>query len=199
MNAKTLALLLLMGAPLAGCGDHERDHQSIDPDPTRADSTLDAIASTVDANAELVAPIAGEETAVYIEHLQDPSTAEWYWRVTASCDTTISGEPCWWDVYATPPVDDADAEVVGMDTESDDTVGWYENGYTAMLLSDTDYDLDGFALYTDPGATVEFEVYLDWEIYGDPSLGQRYVYWIGDGAVHAGSPSPILDLTPVGY
>jgi hypothetical protein len=198
MNAKTVAPLILIGLPLVGCGDGN-DHEFMhEPDPTCTDCIyppyVEPLLSTIDANAELSPPLAGEEAGLFIEHLQDPGSAEWYWRVTASCDTHVSGSACSWDVLATPTTVPSYEDSVPTGDDPRDTLGLYDP-YTVAMYSITDFELDGFLLYTDPGVTVEFEIYLD----RDAVQGQRYVYWIGDGAVHAGAPSNVIDLTPVGY
>ena len=153
-------------------------------DPCAATDPVPA-QSTIDTGAGMTPALAGDETGLFIEYYADDTDG--VWELTVSCDTRISGYACFWDVYATVHWGSAayDADLVGYD----DYVGWYDYP-TAVLSSDTAYELDGFVLYTEPGVPVQFEVYLD------GYSGQRYTYWVGDGAVHRGAPTNPIDLVP---
>jgi len=72
--------------------------------------------------------------------------------------------------------------------ESEDSL--LNDGAALELASYTHADSDGFTFEAAPGATVRFEVYLD------GTLDARFIYWHGDGAVHAGAPSNPIDLRP---
>ena len=174
---------------LAGCseGGHGAvsHHDSYDPQCAALDAT--AARSTIDIGATMTAPLLGEEAGLFIEYSEDPSVGEGIWWISVSCDTAFSGYACLWDVYATPEY--------GLVDYSSDTLDWedyvgFEGRSTVALFTDTAYELDGYYLYTDAGAPVTFEVYLD------GCSGQRYVYWVGDGGVHAGAPGNPISLTP---
>jgi hypothetical protein len=57
-------------------------------------------------------------------------------------------------------------------------------------VSRTGQDLDGFSFQTEPGAPIELDVLLD------NGPGNRYLFWVGDGALHSGAPSNPIDLIP---
>ena len=58
------------------------------------------------------------------------------------------------------------------------------------MFTETAYGVDGFTLYAEPGVVVRFEVYLD------GCSANRYVYWVGEGAAHAGAPTNPIELVP---
>jgi hypothetical protein len=193
MNTRYCFASLLLLLPLAGCGSegHGESYAGEAGGGGQLDSGVTVIAAGIDTGAQMTPPLAGQETGLFIEYSEDAAATTGAWHVTTSCDTELSGVACRWVVYATPPAAGY-AEVVPDVNDGDDSVGWFDDR-TAEMLASTSSDVDGFTLYTDPGATVEFEARLD-----DVS-GQRFVYWVGDGAVHSGAPSNPIDLLPGGY
>ena len=188
--ARPLTVPALVGwLLLAGCADDGPDAPAHFPGYDPDCATLDPapLEATIDTGATMTVPLVGEESGLYIEYSEDPGVEEGVWYVTVSCDTVYSGYSCLWDVYATPQSGPVDYSSDLVDWE--DYLGFYDR-YTVAMYSDNAYDLDGFFLYTDPGVAVTFEVYLD------GCAGQRYVYWVGDGAVHAGAPTNPIDLVP---
>jgi hypothetical protein len=58
------------------------------------------------------------------------------------------------------------------------------------LVAVTDFGLDGFWLDTEPGAPLLIDVLLD------GASGNRWIDWVGDGAVHKGAPSTPFEFQP---
>ncbi len=148
--------------------------------------------STIEPGAYLEDIFPGEGTGLYIEYEElESDDGYWtgYWYVHVSCDTAISGYACTWDVLATPHrgyvtfVEDL--------LEYDDFIGW-EYDYSVRMVADNAYDLDGFVMETDPGVPVRFDILLD----GSGPEAQRYVYWVGAGALHGGAPTNPIDIVP---
>jgi hypothetical protein len=178
---------LLLGALLTGCtyGDHDHHDHYYDPDGYPDDPPGlfcgEVEQATIDADEVLeVEPGVGAGTFVEYE-------ADGTYHITTSCDSPESGE-CFWDILVTP-LDDA--SVLGLsplDLESDDTVGIEGNSVRFVAYTDTDFD--GFTLQTDPGAGLRVDALLD------EACGNRYLFWVGDGALHSGAPSNPIDLIP---
>jgi hypothetical protein len=58
------------------------------------------------------------------------------------------------------------------------------------LQSETSTEIDGLSFDTEPGAAVTVDAFLD----GTCAL--PFFFWVGDGALHQGSPSNPLTVTP---
>jgi hypothetical protein len=172
----------------AACTYGEPDHHVANEVDYVPDESSDIVTATIDTGATLADIRPGEETGAYIDYAEEPG--EGSWGVYVSCDTVVSGYSCLWDVYATPYAGDVAYQPDLL--ENQDAVGWYDVA-TVVLASETDDDLDGFILYTEPGVSVCFHLFLD------GASAQRYVYWVGDGAVHAGAPSNPIELRPSAY
>ncbi len=176
MNARNLVCACLLAAAAAGCG-----YGGDDPPPS--DWTCgEPRSSTIDSGAELDIA-AGEGVGVFFEYL-----GQGEWRVSTSCDTSSSGYDCSWDVVVWPLEGDiADFSSTGL--EAGDAIERQLDG-SLRLIASTATDLDGTVFAATPGAPLRFDALLD------GACANAYMYWIGDGAVHTGSPSNPLDLTP---
>lgn len=140
------------------------------------------VRATIDTDAELVDRNPGRGVGVFVEY---HSGGEW--RVDVACDTAISMVSCDWLVIA-EPLEGQLSSVVLHDLESSDE---FEVLPTSIGLdSTTSDDVDGFSFRSEPGAVVSLFTALDG--YSE----SRFVYWIGDGAVHGGAPAVPLELQP---
>jgi hypothetical protein len=110
------------------------------------------------------------------------------YRLTTACDTETYGYDCPWDVVLTA-LDGAVIAIEPYDLESEDSLAFIE-GDSVRLVSVTGTDLDGFTLLTDPGTAVRFDAFLD------GACANRYMFWVGDGALHNGAPSNPVDIVP---
>jgi hypothetical protein len=120
----------------------------------------------IDTGAELELD-AGKGVGLLMEYLGDGE-----WRVRTSCDTRRSGYDCDWDILIWAEEGNTLSDFTGEDLEAGDVVGREWDGALHLRwITGTDSLLDG-------------------------ACANPYMYWIGDGAVHTGSPSNPLDLTP---
>lgn len=142
------------------------------------------ITATIETDQHLETT-AGEGAGVFIDY-----SAGGYWHVFTSCDTAGGSTPCDFNVVATvgSGVSVGDAQLENGETSDGDTLYNYADGVEMAVRTWNDFD--GMKFTTTPGATVRFEVYLD------GVRDARYVYWVGDEAVHNGAPSNPLDLKP---
>ncbi len=167
-----------------GYGDHSMHGDGYDPNymPSPAPVQGDIESSTIDADQLLdVEPGAG--AGAFIEYESGGT-----YRVTTSCDVG-QGSACNWDIVVTPLDDAALLGVAPVDLESDDTVT-IGSGNQLRFVALTGKDFDGFTFQTDPGAAIELDALLD------NGAANRYLFWVGDGALHSGAPSNPIDLVP---
>ena len=137
----------------------------------------------IDTGAELELD-AGQGVGLLMEYLGDGE-----WHVRTSCDTLKSGYDCAWDILIWPEEGDTLSDFTGEDLEAGDALARELDG--ALHLSWlTGSDFDGVTFDATPGGLLRFDALLD------GACANPYMYWIGDGAVHTGSPSNPLDLTP---
>ena len=139
--------------------------------------------TTVDTGAELEIT-AGEGVGAFFEYLGDGT-----WRVTTTCDTPVSGNECFWDVFVGVSGDGVLGDFSAQGLEAGDIVGFEQSG-TLHMLTVTTEDTDALLIDATPGAALVLEVYLD------GYCASPYMFWIGDGAVHSGSPGNPLEITP---
>jgi len=176
-------LLALLAVPLfaaCGYGDHRSDRDGYSDYPPPASATIEE--ATIDTDQLLeIAP--GDGAGAFVEY----ETGGTY-HVTTSCDVGQGGD-CYWDIVVTPLADAALLSVSPFDLESDDSVT-LGSGNQLRLVANTGKDLDGFSFQTEPGAAIELDALLD------NGAGNRYLFWVGDGALHSGAPSNPIDLVP---
>lgn len=176
-------LLALLAVPLfvaCGYGDH-RSHRDGYSDPPPS-SSVDIEEAIIDTD-QLLEIDPGDGAGAFVEY-----EAGGTYHVTTSCDVGQGGD-CYWDIVVTPLGDAALLSVSPFDLESEDSVT-LGAGNQLRFVAKTGQDLDGFSFQTDPGAAIELDVLLD------NGPGNRYLFWVGDGALHSGAPSNPIDLVP---
>lgn len=126
----------------------------------------------------------GEGVGLLIEYLGDGQ-----WHVRTSCDTSKSRYDCHWDVLIWPEENEPLYDFRAEGLEAGDSISreWDGSLHLSWL---TGTDFDGVTFETTPGALVRFDALLD------GACANPYFYWVGDGALHTGSPSNPLDLIP---
>ena len=182
LRHSSFALAFILAAPLVACGygsdDSDRFHPN-DVSITCGDVIEEA---TIDAD-ELLDVEAGVGAGAFIEY----DTGGTY-HVTTSCDADNGGD-CFWDIIVRPldgaPLISASA----VDLEEDDSLSFGADDQL-RLVANTGRDFDGFTIQTEPGAALEVDALLD------NACGNRYLFWVGDGALHSGAPSNPIDLVP---
>jgi hypothetical protein len=178
---------LLAAAPLFACGyghghSHHDDDYYYDDGSTSAVFCGDLESAVIDADEALeVDP--GVGAGAFVEY-----ESGGIYHITTSCDAD-QGSTCFWDIVVTP-VDGA--PVLGLapfDLEGSDTLSVAETN-SVRLVATTGTDFDGFTIQTDPGVPLLFDGLLD------DACGNRYLFWVGDGALHSGAPSNPIELVP---
>lgn len=181
------SLVALVSLPLlvaCGYGDHHHRDDYYDDNytsqPQQPGNAADVEEAIIDANETLdVDP--GKGAGLFVEY-----EAGGTYHLTTSCD--VDQGDCFWDIFATPLDRAAIKNVAPTDLESDDSVTF--TGNQVHLVTYTLSDFDGVTLQTEPGAALEIDAFLD------NVPGNRYVFWVGDGALHSGAPSNPVDLVP---
>jgi hypothetical protein len=138
---------------------------------------------TIDTGSTLEAT-AGDGVGVFVEY-----AGEGRWHVWTACDTNSSHADCGFDVFASVPSGGAITNPTGENLEGEDNVRVESDG-AVHLAAATSTEFDGMTFETDPGSTVELEVFLDGEAQ------PHFVYWVGDGVLHNGAPTNPVDFAP---
>lgn len=112
------------------------------------------------------------------------------WRLTFACDTAITDVPCVWTVWAQTVDYSSLRGSEAIEFESSDRLSSSTEGF-AEMQSVTELDTDTVELRVNAGVQMEFEVWLDGDNYPE-----RYVYWVADGGLNLGMPSPVFRLVP---
>jgi hypothetical protein len=136
---------------------------------------------------------AGSGIGVSVEYIEGGQ-----WSVASSCDTTLSGLRCSYDILVS--TDDAAGITAfeAVELEQSDTLQ-APDPFALSAELDTGDDADGFGFTTAPGATVRVSALLydpadgNWLSWSDDP---RFISWVGHGAVHLGAPTNPVDLTP---
>lgn len=185
LRSSSLALALVVVPLLSACGygdsrrDGYYDDDYGDPGPQPPGTVEQA---TIDVD-QLLDVEPGEGAGAFIEY----ETGGIY-HVTTTCDVA-SGVDCLWDIVVTPLDGAPVLSASTFDLEKDDTLTFGEVN-RLRLLAYTGDDFDGFSFQTEPGAAVEVDALLD------DGAANKFLFWVGDGAVHNGAPSNPVDLVP---
>ncbi len=147
-------------------------------------SAVDVAESTIDTGATLAEIEPGEGVGAFVE-----VSSGGQWHVYTACDTNVSGYACVWDIVVSAFDGDEITSQEADRLEDYDYVDWYGDR-SVRMVAENSYGFDGFFFDATPGATIRVDVFLD----GAPS--SRYIYWVGDGGLHKGSPTNPIDLTP---
>ncbi len=178
-----LALLAVSFSSACGYGDSRRGYYEDDgyyPDKEQPSGTIES--ATIDVD-QLLDIEPGEGAGAFIEYESGGT-----YHVTTSCDVA-SGVDCLWDIVVTPLNGAPIATIAPFDLEKDDTLTFGEVN-RLRLIAYTGDDFDGFSFQTEPGAAVEVDALLD------DGAANKFLFWVGDGAVHNGAPSNPVDLVP---
>ena len=182
--ALSIPFLFLAAACTYDNGDaHRVITDSQQPDPMVECGTV--ARSTIDVDSQIdIDPGAG--AGVFIEYATGG-----HWHVRTSCDTAKGSAACVWDVLVSPETGHSLSNFAPEALESNDSLHEYVSSPgTWQLNANTSSDIDGFTFDGDPGAAVEVDALLD------GVCAVPYFFWVGDGALHPGSPSNPLILAP---
>lgn len=185
MNRSSWMLIALPLCGFLGCEFHDRHDDDWDGYGQPAcGSTLQG--STIDIDAPLETDL-GEGVGLFVEY-----QAGGRWRFFTTCDTALSDFECYFDVVISSVEPGSFLGLIPEEIESDDTLELIGQD-TLRFRGWTSTDTDGFSVDTEPGGTLQIDLLLDGE------CGNRYLYWMGDGAIHAGAPSNPFELKPVEF
>jgi len=138
----------------------------------------------IDTGQTLSTP-AGEGAGVIIEYNEGGN-----WHVYTACDSNLYGQGCAWDVVASVSPGQFITNPTIESPEAADGDAIYPTMDSVKLVVDTWADIDGMRFNTTPGTTVRFDVYLG------GIRDARYIYWVGNDAIHKGAPTDPIDLRP---
>jgi len=162
---------------LLGCDNGDASYY----EPRAADVTP-PIRATIDRDAELVDRNPGQGIGVFVEYHEGGE-----WRIDVGCDTTLSMLACSWLVVI-EPLEGTLSKVAARDLESSDEFEFLPT--SVGIDTTTTDDLDGVSFSAEPGSGIALFTALDG--YQE----SRFVYWVGDGAVHTGAPGVPFELEP---
>ncbi len=178
-------LLALVCLPLfAACtyGEHHRDYYYDDSGPYTPPPSDQIEEATIDTD-QLLDAKAGEGAGAFFEYESGGT-----YHVTTSCDVD-NGGTCAWDIVVVPLDGKPLLTLAPYELEDDDSLT-FGFGNQLRLIANTDRDFDGFDFQTDPGAGIQIDALLD------DGAANRYLFWVGDGALHSGAPSNPINLVP---
>lgn len=184
--------VLFLGLPLAlfsaACTyDNGDARRVLEEQPTSCEGNpAEPIQTAIDTDAQLETQ-PGRGAGVYVEY---GSGGHWLLRTT--CDTETNDTPCAWDIIVTPEdgrsISNVAAEGLEAGTDSFGIYPEYPRSY--QLVAKTSADVDGITFDTEPGTAIAVDSFLD------GACALPYVFWVGDGAAHTGSPSNPIVLIP---
>ncbi len=172
----------------SACSYDNGDARRVALDPEKPEVECGTSArSTIDADRKIDVD-QGIGAGVYVEY-----AAGGHWHVRTSCDTDRTGVGCPWDILVSPEDGHSLSNLASEDLEADDSLQPYPDAPgTFQLVANTGSDIDGFTFDGDPGAAISFDALLD----GTCTQAVHFFFWVGDGALHSGSPSNPLALIP---
>lgn len=179
---------LALGGAASGCfinfGEDDEEVVIVDP-PANTPQPTDPILVDIDPDATMDST-PGEGVGLYVEYAQGG-----HWTLWTTCDTNYSSAACTFDAVVSVDTASELLAATGEDLEGHDVVDdRYADGM-ARFVVDTDSDIDVMRLDTTPGAIVRLDLTLD------GIAETRFVYWIGNGVLHAGAPSNPVDFQPL--
>lgn len=180
-----LPLVLSLSACAYDNGDARRVSSDYTPPSSSAacDSTQTPAESVIDVDRQIEVD-AGQGAGMFVEY-----SSGGHWQVRTSCDTLRTNTTCAWDIIVTPQDGSLLSNVTPTELEPADSLTAYD-ATSYQLRTNTSTDLDGFSFDSDPGAAVRIDALLD------ETCATQFFYWVGDGALHSGSPTNPIDLVP---
>jgi len=134
---------------------------------------------------------AGQGAGVFIEYASGG-----HYHLRTACDTARSNSACHWDIIIDPQTGKTISNAAGEGLTGPDTLTPYPSptDSTALtsyhLVTETTTEVDGMTFDIDPGAAITVDAYLD------NACAPEFMFWVGDGALHQGSASNPLTVTP---
>ena len=131
-----------------------------------------------------IQPSGGQGVGVFVQYATGG-----HWTISMACDTTTSGMPCDFDVFVTPLLEGAAvSNPLWQHIEGAGSTQFTAN--TLHVFAETAMAVDAITFDSPPGNGIEVDVALDGEAQS------RFIYWIGEGVLHTGSPTNPVDFVP---
>jgi hypothetical protein len=128
--------------------------------------------------------VPGSGVGLYVQY-----AAGGHWRISTSCDTTVTGASCTFDVTVTPGAGVDITNVASVDLQPTDSFVQGVDG-SITLLTQTRLGSDGITFDTEPGATIQVSLLLDG--VSKPSA----MYALGLNGLLQVAPTNPVDLRP---
>ncbi|MBK8254017.1 MAG: hypothetical protein IPK82_15305 [Polyangiaceae bacterium] len=181
----------LAGAAGTGCFfvDHDH-HDDWDDDTTDTPDNPDVPNDPAQVSEVMIQPDLvleakpGEGVGIFVEYQSGGK-----WRIWTTCDTFTSKQVCAYDIFAATRLPTDLRAYALEDAEGFDEVKDLGEGMVE-LIADTDSDTDALVLETEPGASLDIEVYIDGQ------SAQPYVYWVSNDVIHVGTPDNPTRFVP---
>jgi hypothetical protein len=174
------ALLLPLVLTLIGCDSSSDGY--LYPPVTGPSNVLDM---DIDTDAQIANTPGKDRPAVLVEY-----QAGGTWNVSTTCDTTVSGYSCAWDLVLSL---DAGHDLTILDDKTDlesaDRVLTIDQGAVRAIF-ETESDVDQITLASPPGDKLQIDAVLDGDL-ADPS----FISWTSGGNVANAGSNPVR-LTP---
>lgn len=186
----SVAASIGLGGATSGCfinlgGDDEEDTVIVVEDTTNHPQTNEPLLVDIDPDATIDSP-PGEGVGMYVEYALGG-----HWTIWTTCDTNYSSLECAFDAIVSVDTSSVLLAAAGEDLEDYDAVDDHYGEGMARFRVDTGTDIDIMRFDTTPGAIVRLDLTLD------GVSETRFVYWIGNGVLHAGAPSNPVDFQPL--
>jgi len=179
-----LLLTFALVAGLSACDYDDSDDPYYSDYPSYGSCDAEPLRGTIDADAAFEVEVANG-VGLFVEY-----QAGGRWLLYTTCDTDVSDYACAFDVIVQPVGESPILALYPDSLERDDDSLTLFGEDTVEFVATTDYDTDGFFLDTDPGAAIRVDVLLD------GACANEHVYWIGDGATHAGASTNPFEFEP---
>jgi hypothetical protein len=183
-----IAVPLGLGSATTGCFFDSDDEEVVivEDDPYNHPQTTDPILVKIDPDATMDAS-PGEGAGLFVEYALGG-----HWTLWTTCDTNYPPyRECAFDAVVSVDTASEVLAATGADLEGTDLVDDHYAQGTVRFRADTGTDIDSMWLDTTPGAIVRLDLMLD------GVSETRFVYWIGNGVLHAGAPSNPVDFEPL--
>ncbi len=162
---------------------HDRGPDVIDEPETNQPPAKEIMLVPIDTDKTLESP-PGEGVGLFVEYATGGT-----WRLWTTCDTNYSNVGCKFDVVASVDAASKIDVVQGSDLEGYDEAKPLDDG-SATFHAETASDIDVMTLFTTEGSVLRVELLVDGSDAG------RFIYWVGEGVLHEGSPTNPVDFQP---
>jgi len=176
--ARGTLLCAAAGLALSGCLIVDGDDDHYDYDDDHYNEYTEPFYTTIDADQTLGTTL-GQGAGFFVEYHTGGT-----WYLWTSCDTDVTGRSCSYVAHLAASSTIRNLSGVGLESYD----GFEVSGPRSVTFSaNTASQTDGVQFETDPGGSLELEIYLDGYLSPD------YIFWFGGGQLNEGAPwSPVV-------